>query len=462
MADTTVADNIVTAKAGTVIAENKKLTLSTPSGSSITPNTMTAMVGINQGTALQKAPSVTQAESILSAKAASGDFPANVQAAAALANLTSQSSTLLPPGNHAAFGSYMNQAQGHIDDSIELKQSSNFMANSSFSDYGSGVESMSDLTDQGMTTSFGDLNSASNAMTAVGPCYDTTNMSTFGTGTGLVQKINKDKLGNSTGLNAELTKNGVDLNGLEDPVYAQNTTKTLQSINDPKTISTVKDQFGVTPPGNIENLNDFNDVNKMANPSSISGFQGSTADMGQKFGDMGARFENPAAASSMMNNISKPSVPTLDGAYPTMSSMVSDNQPTIDNLTGTGSGALGTPNMTDFTQSVSGGPDIDAINSGGATTENIAALEAKIANSNTLFDKAGIDTSSPPPNKLSSSKNFATSLHKFGQNSETSGILSNMAVPNSKYGDSIKASLAEGKNNALMQQHGIRPPYYGA
>jgi hypothetical protein len=32
-----------------------------------------------------------------------------------------------------------------------------------------------------------------------------------------------------------------------------------------------------------------------------------------------------------------------------------------------------------------------------------------------------------------------------------------MAVPGNKFGDSIKASLAEGKNKALMLQNGIPP-----
>ena len=53
--------------------------------------------------------------------------------------------------------------------------------------------------------------------------------------------------------------------------------------------------------------------------------------------------------------------------------------------------------------------------------------------------------------------NFATSLHKFGTDSELSGLLGNMAVPGSQYGDAIKASLAEGKNKALMAVHGIKP-----
>ena len=74
-----------------------------------------------------------------------------------------------------------------------------------------------------------------------------------------------------------------------------------------------------------------------------------------------------------------------------------------------------------------------------------------------MFSTAGVDLTSPPPAGLGSAKNFATSLHKFGTNSEISGLLGNMAMPNTPYGDSIKASLAEGRNLNLLQQNGIQP-----
>ena len=56
--------------------------------------------------------------------------------------------------------------------------------------------------------------------------------------------------------------------------------------------------------------------------------------------------------------------------------------------------------------------------------------------------------------------NFATSLHKIGADTSGSGItdvLHSLAVPNSAEGDSIRASLAEGKNKALMLANGIKP-----
>jgi len=66
MGDQTTADQIVTAKSASVIAENLKLALATPSGS-ITPSTITAMVGINQGSALQPSADVISAVQKLAA-----------------------------------------------------------------------------------------------------------------------------------------------------------------------------------------------------------------------------------------------------------------------------------------------------------------------------------------------------------------------------------------------------------
>lgn len=120
-------------------------------------------------------------------------------------------------------------------------------------------------------------------------------------------------------------------------------------------------------------------------------------------------------------------------------------------------GPDGLPSITDFTQSVAGGPAFTNILSNGISAESISALRASTTKASALFENSGIDLDSPPPAGMAASMNFATGLHKFGTNSEMSGLLGNMAVPGNQYGDSIKASLAEGKNKALMLQNGIPP-----
>jgi hypothetical protein len=468
MGDQTIADNIVTAKAGTVVAENLKLALSTAGGGSITPNTIKAMSGISQNAALQIAPDVQTAMNKLDYRNISNVALWN-SANVALANLTTMQSNLgfggatvgntSVPGspNQAAFGSFLNQAKGHIDDSIELKKSTNFMSNIDFNDLGSGITNMSSLSTQGLNTSFGDLSGAANALTASGPCFDLTNMSNFGQGSGLVEKLSSVKLANASGVNAALTENGVNLNDLNNPVYADTITNTLSDITDPTTIATVTDQFGISPYGKISSLNDFTDLNKLTNPATVSGLTGGLTGMSTKFSDLGASFPSPTAAADMLNGIEVPNIPTLDSSVTSLNKLISDESSTLTNLTGTGTGALGMPSTTDFLQSVAGGPGITAFNSGTLTESSINTIGAIPNQASTLFDKAGVDFTTPAPNKLSGAMTFATNLHKFGADSEISSLLSNMAVGGNAYGDSIKASLAEGKNKALMAANGIKP-----
>ena len=217
--------------------------------------------------------------------------------------------------------------------------------------------------------------------------------------------------------------------------------------------------------GGVQSLKDLSDYTKTADPAAISGLTTDAAGLAGKFSDMGASFPNMGSATNMLSKISVPSIPSLDGAVPDLSSLTSGLSSSINSMTGASlSSALspnlgpgGLPSITDFAQSVGGGPAFTNILENGVTADTIAALEASTTKATSLFASAGVDLTAIPMPSLGTAMNFATSLHKFGTNSEMSGMLGNMAVPNSQFGDSIKASLAEGKNKALMSQNGIPP-----
>lgn len=217
--------------------------------------------------------------------------------------------------------------------------------------------------------------------------------------------------------------------------------------------------------GGIQSLKDLGDYTKCANPSDIKGLTTDASGIASKFSDMGANFKNVGSVSSMLSKVSVPSVPNLNSAAPSLNALMGDQSSVLKSMTGADLSSVlspnlgpgGLPSITDFTQSVGGGPAFTNILTNGVTVDSIAALEASTSKATSLFNTAGIDLASPPPKKLSSSMNFATNLHKFGTNSEMSNMLSNMAVPGSQYGDSIKASLAEGRNKNLMAQNGIPP-----
>ena len=217
--------------------------------------------------------------------------------------------------------------------------------------------------------------------------------------------------------------------------------------------------------GGIQSLKDLGDYTKTADPGAIKGLTTDAAGMAGKFSDMGASFPNMGSATSMLSKISVPSIPGLDAAAPSLNSLTSGLSSQLNSMTGVNlSTALspnlgpgGLPSITDFVQSVAGGPAFTNILENGVTADTIAALAASTSKATSLFATAGVDLTVPPPPGLGSAMNFATGLHKFGTNSEMSGLLGNMAVPGTQYGDSIKASLAEGRNKALMSQNGIPP-----
>ena len=554
--------SLVTAKAGSVIAENMKVSLATAAGA-LTPSTITAMVGIHNGTALKLAPTVTTALGKLhySNIADPGLWSA---ANIARANLTNFQANLMPAGNHAAFGSYLNQAQGHIADATELKTATDFISTTSFSDYGTGITNMSSMTTQGLDGALGDLGSAAKAFEAAGPVFDLKDMSKFGTSAGLIDKLNTVKLGNASGINGAIAGAGLDLSM---PEHTAQVDRIMTSINDPKVISTVVEQLGISPPGGvatagseysntwdniapnstyaptaatakyftkntlgsdasplgsdaraidtpstsysgttgvvstrasasllptgdyttaplsaaelpttmarrsvlptvagINNLKDLTDLNKLANPNDVAGLTGGLNGMASKFSDMGAKFSSPAAAAGMCSAIEVPSIPNLEAAAPSLSGLMSGMSTEIDTMVSGGLPITGSvPSMTDFMQHVAGGPHIDALNSDvNATT--IAALNTSVTQTSSAFANIGIDLTAPPMPSMGSSMNFATSLHKYGADASGSGvadILKNMANTASPTGDAIVASLAEGKNKALMMAQGIAPLKFG-
>lgn len=518
--------SLVTAKASNTVVENMKVALATASAA-ITPATVTAMAGLAQGGAIQIAPSVTAAIAGMQAHAFSlassipelsaelgnvgvtggsgltsasistaiANFsnvslyptpPANISAITSLtapgsplsgvlsasSALSTQASQLLPAGNPAAFGSMLSQAQGHIADAIDLKKATDFMSSVSFEDMGAGITNMSSMTCQGLDGALGDLGAAASAFEAAGPSFDLNKMSSFGSPTGFIDKLNSVKLGNASGVNGAIAAAGLDVNN---PEHADAISKVVGSIKDPAVIATITEQLKISPGKSLTSLSDFSDLSKLAPAgSSLASLSGAgmpdLKGMASKFTDMGAKFANPSAAADMLKGIQIPDVPTLNLATPSLSGMVADLGPTLDNMTGTGTGPMGLPSITDFAQSAAGGPHIDALNAalaGGdpaAIASASANVSSMVASASSLIAKAGMDLTVPPLPSMGAVMGFATSLHKMGADTSGSGIssiLGNM-VTNDKYGDAIKASLAEGKNKALMAAHGISPLNFGS
>ena len=519
-------------KAVTVISEGQYNAVGEPA-TSFSPATITAMVGMKKGEALTISPAVTQAKAALASVSPSD--PNYTAAQNALTNLTALQNNIFSPADQAGFGSIVGQVQGHVETSHNLINTSNFLSNSSYSDFGTGIKDLGSMSDRGFTNILGSLPGAGKAIESTGTMFNGISAKNFGSPTGLVQSLQKNKLANATGVNQKLVDAGVDLNDLDNPVYKDQISQILGGIKDPTAINVTADQMNITNPfaglpsytgsdaslyntqnalggssasapvattiptsgtsafgaptttgfptttgsstastafgasqapdvgnaGGIQSLKDLSDYTKTANPSDTAGFAGTDALVG-KFNDLGAgSIANAGIASKFFGGIKTVDTPKINAAHPDLKSLMNDNIPEIKSLVGSGSGVNGVPNARDFLHSVAGGPVYDNINTNGVTADNIASLANSISLSTSLFSTAGITTGTFSANPtLTGVATFAGKLPQYGKQTADGSLgqsLRSMANGASKYGEAVKASMAEGENNKLLQANGIGP-----
>ena len=299
MSDNTTADIIVTAQAALTTVENKFSTLARDAAS-ITPTTLTAMDGINQDLALRQKPVCSAL--ITKLKSANGNI-ASPNYHPDWANLNTLGNTMETQSNkqlvsNTQFGAMFSQATNHVESAQQLRLKTDFIANTSFPDYGSGITSMSDTLDQGMTSSFGDLNASAKAMSATKGVFDPSDMKTFGTYEGLYKSMNKNKLANFSGLNENIDKYNIDTSKLNDPAYQDQANAAFSSIKDPATLQTMADQFDL--PTNTVTAQPPHQFNPF---EGMQGYTGSDASVNQTPGFLSPGIEVPASSSGTLPTI---------------------------------------------------------------------------------------------------------------------------------------------------------------
>ena len=527
-----MADDIIaSARSMTTVADGQYVAIGTPKAA-LTPATLTAMVGMAQGNgaAIDIAPKVNEAMTKLQTVASSGTYPANVNAQAALNTLTTIQSKLFNKDDVGGFGAIVGKVQSHISNSNDVLNTTNFLKDSSYSDFGSGITDMSSMGDRGITNVFGSLPGAGKAMSSFGTMFNGIDVKQFGTPSGLVESLTNNKLANATGLNQKLADAGVDLNDIHNPVYADKISSVLTNIKDPAAINTSADQFGINNPfaglpsytgsdsslyktpdfltggsataptattiptsgtgafgaptttgfptasgystkatgigadiapdvgnaGGIQSLKDLGDYTKTANPADTAGFSGMDS-LTSKFKDMGGgKIVDASKAPSFFSSIQKVDAPLTNAANPTLNSLITEHTPFLANLIGSST----VPSAQDFLGPVAGCSELDDL-ADGVTDAKVTALNTKLSTTSTFLGAAGItDVTSSATQTLSGTMGFATKLHTYGKDASTSGVgtmLRNMANSSTKYGEAVKASLAEGKNNNLLSANGIGP-----
>jgi len=525
-----MADIIASARSMTTVADGQYVAIGMPK-SALTPATLTAMVGMAQGdgAAFDLAANVKTAMDNLQTVASSASYPANVNANTALNTLTTIQSKLFNRDDAGGFGTIVGKIQSHIANSNDVLNTTNFLSNSSYSDFGSGITDLSSMGDRGLTNILGSLPGAGKAMSSTGTMFNGIDVKNFGTPSGMVEALTKNKLANATGVNQKLIEAGVDLNDIHNPVYADKISSVLTNIKDPAAINATAEQFEINNPfqglpsytgsdsslykspdfltgstasaprattvptagtstfgaptttgfptvqgtsrqggsfgseqiqgqtgTGIQGLKDLSDYTKTANPADTAGFTGSEALCG-KFKDMGAgRIVDASKAPSFFANIQKVPTPLVNSAHPTLNSLMSSHSSTIQNLIGSST----VPTAQDFLGPVAGCSELDAL-AEGVTDDKITALNTKLSTTNTFLTKADITTvTAPATQSLTGVMSFATKLPTYGKEASEGSIgtmLKNMANTSTKYGEAVKASLAEGRNNDLLGTNGIGP-----
>ena len=213
----------------------------------------------------------------------------------------------------------------------------------------------------------------------------------------------------------------------------------------------------------IGSLKDFTDLKNLVSKDKLEGLKGDLTAMGEKMKDLGASLKDSDAAKKLMGSIDMPAVPNLDGAFSSLKDMMAEHAPTLEGLTGTGSGPLGLPSMQDFMGPAAGGAEVKALLTGTIDANAITNLNGMVSKATGLFTAAGIDIAEVPKINLGTLMNAATSLQKIGAEANGSGsadIIKQMIPDGNKFGDAIKSAMAEGKNKVAMLAAGIKAPSF--
>jgi hypothetical protein len=206
----------------------------------------------------------------------------------------------------------------------------------------------------------------------------------------------------------------------------------------------------------IQGLKDLSDYTKTADPGDTAGFAG-MGELTTKFKDMGGgTIIDAVKAPSFFANIQKVPTPLVNSAHPTLNSLMASHSSTIQDLIGSST----VPTAQDFLGPVAGSAELDAL-ADDVTDDRVSALNTKLATTSTFLTKADITAvTSSATQRLSGVMGFATKLPTYGKETSEGSIgtmLRNMANTSTKYGEAVKASLAEGKNNDLLGANGMGP-----
>ncbi len=435
---------------------------------SLTPAVLTAMIGLSSNLALAPVANNTIATTYLGNIATCNvalhpTWFSNAQIAHArditYPALTSLTANLFASSS-GGFVQILARVQGHVKKSAELVSTNSTMAGTEFTNLGSGVTSVSSMTDQGLTATFGNVKAVGAVMNSMGSMFTLTDPTSIGTAGGFAEILINNQLANQIGLTSALQLHGVDVEDIRNPIYESRILQVMATIVDLTQLEKVAVKLQLTPYKKILNLAEYLDISKMNAPLALTGLTANLSIIRQKFTDLNASFPSQSVAVTMLNSITIAPTTALDSATPSLSNMIAGFSNTTSSMTGIGTGPNNLPTVNDFVHVVAGGSALSAVAANAnVSVQTMQLLDNAILMSTKLFGNAGISFEYAPTVSSETVMGFVQGLHDIGADSSLANIsatLTSMATSD-KYGEAIKASMVEGRNISAFATCGIKP-----
>ena len=333
------------------------------------PTTLTVIKGIADGTAFRISPVITEAikdmrnyanQALLVQNPSSHYINPHTNLLIVATNLENQSNRIFS-GLYTEFS----QTLSHISVCKTIKSTTDFMSKFDYKDLGSNIGNISTLSDQGLTSSLGNLTVASEILTNAGKVYSVSDMTTFGSPGGLVQSLITNKLANYSGLTDKLTTLKVDMNRLNDSAYDPQIIQALASITDTTILDTITKHYKLES-GSITSLADLLNIEYYS--KNYSNLIGGFSNLRKKMSDLGLSFKTSQDAVKMLANIKLPNVAMFSDMSSSMGNLQSNIQSSLTSVMGTGTGVGNLPTMYNFTSTITANSFISTFSTNVVTT----------------------------------------------------------------------------------------------
>lgn len=431
------------------------------------------------------------------------------------ANIRAQASSIAPDTKR--FLAALQLASGFVSTSITWGSTATDAATKSFSDFGIGVKSASDLADGGLGNIFKSPNGAApnfaqlgNTIAGFGTAYDPTDLSTMFTPVGFITGLQKQGLGNVGGLETKLVSAGADPDELTsiDPAVLTQVLSTVTGADATRVVDQTK--ISVPTGSTISSLSDFLDAKKVMFVDQAMKLPGGTLQgLGNALTNMGGNFKTCNELGQYLANVKIAQFTNLNTLSSPIPASITNS---LKSGLGTGSSAAGTPTVLDLLGTAAGyihtsayqtlaasqqrllqtsvgqtllaeaqavvlDPEnptaiLDFENAQNAVTnstdpvivkiiaDSVAALAACESHIKREIGNRAIAEITVPATAVPGATQLlgiANKLHDFGVDSQGMGyntLLSNMAT-NTAAGDAVRAALLEGQNIAASSAAGI-------